>query len=268
VSTYLRRPEVILWPDEVWPQDIGALGVLHGSNLLDRDGSLRLEAARQAIEGRLHLLPRFHQVLYLPRRGLGGSRFLGRQGRALQRLGPFGWFGPAKRAGTVHGSRQVAPAITSNALRRSATCRASGPLTCVSCMPIVAMRWPRPCLHRDASQGGLQRADPIALRWMAERSEAVIPKTQRTHAGRDSGSLARAGGARGSRTVPGFTVAPLGSLSQCQRMSPPGRFVRPGLLQQPSGAQRRAHLDGDKSRPVPIPPARSACRRRRCSPSR
>jgi diacylglycerol O-acyltransferase len=63
---------LILWPDEVWPQDIGALGVLDGSNLLDSKGQFRMEAVKRAVEGRLHLLPRFRQVLYVPRRGLGG----------------------------------------------------------------------------------------------------------------------------------------------------------------------------------------------------
>jgi diacylglycerol O-acyltransferase / wax synthase len=63
---------LILWPDEAWPQDVGALGVLDGTSLLRSDGSFRLEAAKRAIEGRLHLLPRFRQVLYVPRRGLGG----------------------------------------------------------------------------------------------------------------------------------------------------------------------------------------------------
>jgi diacylglycerol O-acyltransferase len=63
---------LILWPDEVWPQDIGALGVLDGSSLLDSDGSFRIQAAKQAIDARLHLLLRqFRQVLYVPRRGLG-----------------------------------------------------------------------------------------------------------------------------------------------------------------------------------------------------
>jgi WS/DGAT/MGAT family acyltransferase len=62
---------LILWPDEVWPQDIGALAVLDGSSLLDA-GGFRIEAVREAIEGRLHLLPRFRQLLYVPRRGLGG----------------------------------------------------------------------------------------------------------------------------------------------------------------------------------------------------
>jgi diacylglycerol O-acyltransferase / wax synthase len=64
--------QLILWPDEVWPQDIGALGVLDGRSLLDSDGRFRIEAAKQAVEARLHLLPRFRQVLYEPRRGLGG----------------------------------------------------------------------------------------------------------------------------------------------------------------------------------------------------
>ena len=63
---------LILWPDEAWPQDIGALGVLEGSSLLDSDGSFRLEAAKQAIDARLHLLRRFRQVLQVPKRGLGG----------------------------------------------------------------------------------------------------------------------------------------------------------------------------------------------------
>ena len=63
---------LILWPDEVWPQDVGAVGVLDGGDLLDPDGRFRIEAAQQAIEGRLHVLRRFRQVLYVPRRGLGG----------------------------------------------------------------------------------------------------------------------------------------------------------------------------------------------------
>ena len=53
--------ELMLWPDEIWPQDIGALAVLDGSSLLDRDGRSRMEAVRQAVAGRLHLVPRFRQ---------------------------------------------------------------------------------------------------------------------------------------------------------------------------------------------------------------
>ena len=72
VERLSAEDRLILWPDPVWPQDIGALGLLDGSSLLDSHGRFRIEVARAAIETRLHLLPRFRQVLYLPRRGLGG----------------------------------------------------------------------------------------------------------------------------------------------------------------------------------------------------
>jgi diacylglycerol O-acyltransferase / wax synthase len=72
VERLSAEDRLILWPDEAWPQDIGALGVLDGGSLLDSDGSFRIEAAKQAIDSRLHLLRRFRQVLYVPRRGLGG----------------------------------------------------------------------------------------------------------------------------------------------------------------------------------------------------
>ena len=64
---------LMLWPAEFWPQDIGALAVLDGARLLDPDGRFRVEAAQQAVEGRLHLVPRFRQVLHVPRHGLGGA---------------------------------------------------------------------------------------------------------------------------------------------------------------------------------------------------
>jgi len=63
---------LMLWPDEIWPQEIGALAVLDGSRLLGRPGHLRIEAVREVIGARLHRVPRFRQLLYLPRRGLGG----------------------------------------------------------------------------------------------------------------------------------------------------------------------------------------------------
>jgi WS/DGAT/MGAT family acyltransferase len=63
---------IMLWGDEVWPQEVGALAVLDGSGLLDPDGRFKLEVVREAVEDRLHLVPRFRQLLYTPRRGLGG----------------------------------------------------------------------------------------------------------------------------------------------------------------------------------------------------
>jgi WS/DGAT/MGAT family acyltransferase len=64
--------QVMLWPDEIWPQEIGALAILDGGSLLDPEGRVRIDAIRQAVAGRLHLVPRFRQLLHVPRRGLGG----------------------------------------------------------------------------------------------------------------------------------------------------------------------------------------------------
>jgi diacylglycerol O-acyltransferase / wax synthase len=64
--------QLMLGASKVWPQDIGALALLDGTNLLDTSGRLRIEAVRGAIAARLHLVPRFRQVVDMPRRGLGG----------------------------------------------------------------------------------------------------------------------------------------------------------------------------------------------------
>jgi diacylglycerol O-acyltransferase len=63
---------MMLWPEELgWSQDIGALAILDGGRLLDADGRFRIERAREQIARRLHLVPRFRQLLYRPRFGLG-----------------------------------------------------------------------------------------------------------------------------------------------------------------------------------------------------
>jgi WS/DGAT/MGAT family acyltransferase len=69
----LTAPDLLmLWPDDLgWPEDIGAIATLDGSRLLDDDGRVRIEAVRRQLEPRLHLVPRFRQLLYRPRRGLG-----------------------------------------------------------------------------------------------------------------------------------------------------------------------------------------------------
>ena len=62
----------MLWPDDFgWPQDIGGWAILDGSPLLDAGGRFRIDDVREVIEARLHLVPRFRQLLYIPRRGLG-----------------------------------------------------------------------------------------------------------------------------------------------------------------------------------------------------
>lgn len=63
---------MLIWPEEEgWPQEIGALATLDGGSLFDADGEFRLGAARETIGRRLHLVPRFRQVLYWPKLGLG-----------------------------------------------------------------------------------------------------------------------------------------------------------------------------------------------------
>jgi diacylglycerol O-acyltransferase len=71
VERLTAEDEVMLWPDALWPQEIGALAVLDGSCLLEPGGRFRIEAVRQAIDARLHLVPRFRQLLRVPPRGLG-----------------------------------------------------------------------------------------------------------------------------------------------------------------------------------------------------
>ena len=67
---------LMLWPDALWPQDIGALVILDGSNLYDRDGRFRLDMVCQAVAARLHLVPRFRQLLHIPRPDLGGPLWI------------------------------------------------------------------------------------------------------------------------------------------------------------------------------------------------
>ena len=57
--------------DAGWPWDIGAIGVLDGTGLVDGDGRFRIEAVRRVIEPRLHLVPHSRQLLYRPPPGLG-----------------------------------------------------------------------------------------------------------------------------------------------------------------------------------------------------
>ena len=55
-----------------WPQDIGALLLLDGTSLFDADGRFRIERVRHVIAARLHLVPRFRQVIHDPGWLLGG----------------------------------------------------------------------------------------------------------------------------------------------------------------------------------------------------
>jgi len=64
--------QLMLRASKIWPQDIGALALLDGTGLLEPGGRFRIETVREAIGSRLHLAPRLRQVVYVPRRGLGG----------------------------------------------------------------------------------------------------------------------------------------------------------------------------------------------------
>ena len=63
---------LVLGADSIWPQDVGALAILDGKGLLDERGSLRVDAFRAALAGRLVRVQRFRQRVFRPRRGLGG----------------------------------------------------------------------------------------------------------------------------------------------------------------------------------------------------
>ena len=54
--------QVMLWPDQLWPQAIGMVAILDGAALLDPGGRVRIEAVRATIEARLHLVPRLQMA--------------------------------------------------------------------------------------------------------------------------------------------------------------------------------------------------------------
>ena len=62
---------LLMWDDYCWSTDIGGLAILDGGSLLDPGGRVRIEAVRGQLKPRLHLVPRFRQLLYRPRLGLG-----------------------------------------------------------------------------------------------------------------------------------------------------------------------------------------------------
>ena len=63
---------MLIWPEEQgWAQYIGALVTLDGRSLFDANGGFLIGPMREAISRRLHLAPRFRQVLHWPRTGLG-----------------------------------------------------------------------------------------------------------------------------------------------------------------------------------------------------
>jgi diacylglycerol O-acyltransferase len=62
----------MLWSDEIWPQDIGALVMLDGGKLINPDGDFRIETVREAVASRIHLMPRFRHFSTYRRDAWGG----------------------------------------------------------------------------------------------------------------------------------------------------------------------------------------------------
>ena len=62
---------LLQWDRHGWSSDIGGLAILDGTSLLDDDSRVRIDVIRRHLESRLHLVPRFRQLLCLPRPGLG-----------------------------------------------------------------------------------------------------------------------------------------------------------------------------------------------------
>jgi WS/DGAT/MGAT family acyltransferase len=62
---------LLMWDDYGWSSDIGGLAIFDGASLLDRGGRVRIQAVREQLEPGLRLVPRFRQLLYRPRLGLG-----------------------------------------------------------------------------------------------------------------------------------------------------------------------------------------------------
>jgi diacylglycerol O-acyltransferase len=88
---------LMLWASRTWPQDIGALAILDGGPLVDEAGEFRIDTVRDAVQRRLHLVPRFRQLIHEPRRGLGGPLWvdaptvdLGHHVRELRLQAPAG----------------------------------------------------------------------------------------------------------------------------------------------------------------------------------
>lgn len=62
---------LLMWDDYGWSSDIGGLAILDGAALLDHHGRLQIDSLRSQLAAKLHLVPRFRQLLLRPRTGLG-----------------------------------------------------------------------------------------------------------------------------------------------------------------------------------------------------
>ena len=61
----------LLWDDYGWSSDLGGVAILDGGVLLNAEGEVRIDAIRAYLDPKLQLVPRFRQLLYRPKFGLG-----------------------------------------------------------------------------------------------------------------------------------------------------------------------------------------------------
>jgi len=174
---------LLLWDDYGWSSDIGGLAICDGTSLLDRDGRVLIEAVRARLEPRLHLVPRFRQLLYRPRPGLGWPLWVdaprfdladhirvypvaapGGQAQLLaacQDWRPGGWIQPGRC-----GSCGFCPACQTGRWVRTCGYITSW-LTARRHWPPSARSWTRPLAHppRPYRRGRRSRSRPQASCW-------------------------------------------------------------------------------------------------------
>jgi diacylglycerol O-acyltransferase len=71
IERLTAEDQLMLVASARWPQDVCAVARFDGRDLFDDTGRFRIEAVRDAIQCRLHLVPRFRQLIHVPGRGLG-----------------------------------------------------------------------------------------------------------------------------------------------------------------------------------------------------
>jgi diacylglycerol O-acyltransferase len=100
---------LLMWDDYGWSTDIGGVAILDGTSLLDRDGDVRIEAVRRQLEPRLHLVPRFRQLLCRPRLGLGWPLWVDAPSFDLARhIGVHAVAAPGGQAELLHACEELA----------------------------------------------------------------------------------------------------------------------------------------------------------------
>ena len=127
---------LILSVDAAWPQDVGALAILDGQRLLDADGSVRIEAVREAIacppSPRPALPPARPHAAEAARRPVVGGRasFRPRRSRARASPSPREWgSGASRRSGGAPAAATRPPApVVGDVAAAGPRGRASRPL--------------------------------------------------------------------------------------------------------------------------------------------